>query len=174
MLPELLGPDSNPFDFELDGPGEVGHARPDLILVSNNVYKLEGVGGVGTRQRLDEGVLGIVVIDVRNAADLAQLVTLSSAGRGAAYSGWHEWSAPTLVIGSGKPVYAGIDGEAVTLDPPVRLEIAPGALRVRTAVHHPGMSPARIAGTVQEGAVGRVLRLAFGRDADRGNATAHG
>src|SRR5213079_2208904 len=86
MLPELLGPDYDPFDFDLDGPSSVGDAHPDLILVSNNVYKLEGVGGLGTRARLDEGVLGIIVVEVHNGAELAQLVSLSTAGRGSAYS----------------------------------------------------------------------------------------
>ncbi len=174
MLPELLGPDYDPFDFELDGPEAIANCEPDLILVSNNVYKLEGVGGLGTRARLDEGVLGIIVIEVRNGADLAQLVTLSTAGRGSAYSGWHEWTAPTLEVRSGKPVDTGIDGEAVTLDPPVRLEVQPGALRVRIAPHHPGISPAHIAERVQRGGVGELLRVAFGRRADPRVATAHG
>ena len=168
MLPELLGPDYDPFDFDLDGPGDVGHARPDLILVSNNVYKLAGVGGLGTRERLDEGVLGIIVIDVHNASELAQLVTLSSAGKGSAYSGWHEWSAPSLEIRSGKPVDAGIDGEAVTLEPPVRLEVVPAALRIRIAPHHFGVSPAAISGNVQRGGPRRLVRIVLGREAEPG------
>ena len=163
MLPELLGPDYDPFDFELDGPDALANCDPDLILVSNNVYKLEGVGGFGTRARLDEGVLGVIVIEVRSGADLAQLVTLSTAGRGSAYSGWHEWTSPTLDVRSGKPVDTGIDGEAVTLDSPVRLEVQPGALRVRIAPHHPGVSPARVAGALQEAAPRRLAQAAFGR-----------
>ncbi len=158
MLPELLGPDYDPFDFELDGPDSIANCDPDLILVSNNVYKLGGVGGFGTRARLDEGVLGIIVIEVRSGAELAQLVTLSTAGRGSAYSGWHEWSSRTLEVRSGKPVDTGIDGEAVTLDSPVRLEVEPGALRVRIARHHPGVSPARVANAVQHGAPGHLVR----------------
>jgi diacylglycerol kinase family enzyme len=78
MLPELLGPDYDPFDFELDGPEVVADSDPDLILVSNNVYKLEGIGGLGTRACLDEGVLGVIVVEVRNGAELAQLVSLST------------------------------------------------------------------------------------------------
>ena len=81
MLPELLGSDYDPFDFELDGPPAVASCDPDLILVSNNVYKLEGIGGLGTRERLDEGVLGVIVVEVHNGAELAQLVSLSTAGR---------------------------------------------------------------------------------------------
>jgi diacylglycerol kinase family enzyme len=174
MLPELLGPDYDPFDFDLDGPGDVGHAHPDLILVSNNAYKLDGVGGMGTRARLDKGVLGIIVIDVHDAAGLAQLVTLSTAGRGSAYAGWHEWTAPELEIRSGSAVDAGIDGEAVTLDPPVRLEVAPGALRVRIAPHHPGLSPAAIAGEAQQGGLRRLVGLALGRAGDHDAAGAAG
>ena len=50
--------------------------------------------GSGTRARLDEGVLGVIVVEVHNGAELAQLVSLSTAGRGSAYSGWHEWTHP--------------------------------------------------------------------------------
>ena len=39
-------------------PDGVDESDPDLMLVSNNVYKLSGIGGFGTRARLDEGVLG--------------------------------------------------------------------------------------------------------------------
>jgi diacylglycerol kinase family enzyme len=163
MLPDLLGPDYDPFDFELDGPDAIADYDPDLILVSNNVYKLEGIGGLGTRARLDEGVLGVIVVEVHNGAELAQLVSLSTAGRGSAYTGWHEWTTPSLEVRSGQPIDLGIDGEAVTLDSPVRLAVEPGALRVRIAPHHPGVSPARVAGAVQAAAPKRLLRLAFGR-----------
>jgi diacylglycerol kinase family enzyme len=166
MLPELLGPDYDPFDFDLDRPDGSHHSQPDLILVSNNVYKLEGVGGVGTRARLDEGVLGVIEIAVNNGAELAQLVALSTAGRGPAYAGWHEWTAPDLEIRSGRPVETGIDGEAVTLDAPVRLEVTQGALRVRIAPHHPGVSPATIAGHTQQGGVRRLVHTAFGSTGD--------
>ncbi len=88
---------------------------------------------------------------------------MSSAGRGSAYSGWHEWTAPVLEVRSGSPVDTGIDGEAVTLAPPVRLEVQPGALRVRIAPHHPGVSPARAASAVQQGFLGHLVRIAFGR-----------
>jgi diacylglycerol kinase family enzyme len=162
MLPELLGSDYDPFDFELDGPPAMANCDPDLILVSNNVYKLEGIGGLGTRERLDEGVLGVIVVEVHNGAELAQLVSLSTAGRGSAYAGWHEWSTPTLEVRSGKPIDIGIDGEAVTLGSPVRLEVQPGALRVRIAPHHPGVSPARAASAVQTAAPRRLLHAAFG------------
>jgi diacylglycerol kinase family enzyme len=164
MLPDLLGNDYSQFDFEIEGSTGVDSSSPDLVLVSNNVYRLSGIGGYGTRERLDEGVLGIVAISLGNASDLARFVALESAGRGSSYSGWHEWNAHNFVIRSSQPVAAGVDGEALTLDPPLRFEVRPGALRVRIAPHHPGVSPAAIAGTVQRGGVRRLLRVALGRD----------
>ncbi len=174
MLPELLGPDFDPFDFELDGPDAIAECDPDLILVSNNVYKLEGIGGLGTRARLDEGVLGVIVVEVRNGAELAQLISLSTAGRGSAYPGWHEWTTPSLEVRSPQRIDTGIDGEAVTLESPVRLVVQPGALRVRIAPHHPGVSPARVAGAVQAGAPRRLLRLAVGPSGDPAGAAPAG
>jgi diacylglycerol kinase family enzyme len=162
MLPELLGPDYNPFDFSLEGPDSIADCDPDLILVSNNVYKLEGIGGLGTRARLDEGVLGVIVVEVHNGAELAQLISRSTAGRGSSYSGWHEWTTTALEVRSGKPIDVGIDGEAITLDSPVVLEVQPAALRVRIAPHHPGVSPAHMAGAVQASATRRLVRAAFG------------
>jgi len=61
-----------------------------------------------------------------------------------------------------QPIDLGIDGEAVTLDSPVRLEVQPGALRVRIAPHHPGVSPALVAAEVQAAAPRRLLQAAFG------------
>jgi diacylglycerol kinase family enzyme len=174
MLPELLGPDFDPFDFELDGPDGIPNCDPDLILVSNNVYKLEGIGGLGTRARLDEGVLGVIIVEVHNGAELARLISLSSAGRGSAYSGWHEWTTTMLEVRSGQPIDTGIDGEAVTLEAPVRLEVQPGALRVRIAPHHPGVSPALLAGAVQDQATRRLVRVAFGPNREPGTGPATG
>jgi diacylglycerol kinase family enzyme len=163
MLPDLLGGDYSQFDFHLDGPGEVDRIHPDLIQVSNNVYTLSGIGGFGARARLDEGVLGIVAIEVRDASDLTRLMALEAAGRGSSFAGWHQWSDTRLVIRSAKPIYSGIDGEAVTLDSPLVFEIQRGALRVRIAPHHPGVSPAAIAGAVHGGGPRRLLQVALGR-----------
>ena len=174
LLPEMLGPGYAPFDLELDGPAGVGRSRPDLVLVSNNVYRLSGIGGFGTRLRLDEGVLGVIVVDVKSPADLTQLVALEAAGAGARFSGWREWSTPDVEIRSGSTVNAGIDGEAVTLDAPVRLSTWPGALRVRIAPHHPGLSPAAIVHRVRAGGPGRLVRIASGREREPGSAVPAG
>ena len=53
----------------------------------------------------------------------------------------HGWTAPEFEVRSGQPVPAGIDGETVLLDPPLRFRIRPGVLRVLIAPSHPGASP---------------------------------
>jgi hypothetical protein len=60
-------------------------------------------------------------------------------------------------------VMAGIDGEAVTLDPPLRFRIKPGVLRVRISPNHPGASPsAAIPGTARDG-IRALVAIAAGR-----------
>jgi hypothetical protein len=46
-----------------------------------------------------------------------------------------------LAVECGKPVPAGVDGESVLLEPPLRFRIRPHVLRVRIAPSHPGASP---------------------------------
>ena len=145
MLPELLGPDYAPVRLRARRARPTSATDdPDLILVSNNVYKLEGIGGFGTRARLDEGVLGVIVVEVHNGAELAQLVSLSTAGRGSGVlrlARMDDADAGDALRASRSN--AGIDGEAVTLESPCGSRSMPGALRVRIAAHHPGVSPAR-------------------------------
>jgi diacylglycerol kinase family enzyme len=54
------------------------------------------------------------------------------------------WSTPSLEIEAVEQVSAGIDGEAVTLLPPLRFTTRPAAVRVRISSHHPGFSPAAL------------------------------
>lgn len=65
---------------------------------------------------------------------------------------------------SSAPIEAGVDGEALRFDSPLRFEIVPGALRVRVAPHHPGYSPAALAESVHRGGIRRLVGVAIGRD----------
>ncbi len=161
MLPDLLGPDCDPFDLEFDGPGGNTHDSADLILVSNNVYTLERIAGFGTRARMDEGVLGITVVEVRDARDLAELVALQTTGGVSRFRGWRQWTAPSFEVRSGEPIEAGVDGEGLLLDGPLRFSVLHGALRVRLAPHHPGYSPAAVRPAVGRSTVARLARLAL-------------
>lgn len=68
------------------------------------------------------------------------------------------------LVRSGTSIEAGVDGEALQFDSPLRFEIVPGALRVRVAPHHPGYSPAAIAESVRRGGIRRLIAVAVGRD----------
>jgi diacylglycerol kinase family enzyme len=165
MLPDLLGPGAPPFDLSYDDPDGATPATADLMLVSNNRYRLQRLGGFGSRPRLDGGQLSILVVSVRSGAELAELIACQSAGRLSAYRGYREWDAPELEVRSSSRIEAGVDGEALQFDSPLRFEILPAALRVRVAPHHPGYSPAAIAEAVEQGGIRRLVRVAAGHEA---------
>jgi diacylglycerol kinase family enzyme len=164
MLPTLLGPGSQGFDLQYTGPAGNEHESADLMLVSNNRYKLDRIGGFGSRVRMDTGSLGIVVVKVRSATDVAELVAAQTAGTVSRYPGWREWEAGSFEVRSGEAIEAGVDGEALRFDAPLRFEIVPGALRVRVAPHHPGYSPAALAESIRRGGIRRLVGVACGRD----------
>ena len=147
ILPDLLGPDATQLDLRYTGPDGEAHRTAHLILVSNDPYQLDHPGGRGTRARIDRGVLGMVVVMIADAADARQFAALEAAGQVRRFPGWVEWSAPRFEVGSGAPVPIGVDGEALTMDPPLVFESRPGALRVRLPRHALQASPA--ARTVQ-------------------------
>ena len=162
MLPELLGPGTDAFDFEVERPDGSVVQGPCLVLVSNNVYELNRLGGMGSRTRLDAGVLGVVTLRVKGAADVARLVTLETAGRISRAHGWEAWTAASVSVRSTQKVEAGVDGEALAYEPPLQFEIKPGALRVRVARHAPGVSPAHAADAVRHAGIRTLVQVAFG------------
>jgi diacylglycerol kinase family enzyme len=112
-------------EFTYEGADDSG-GRAIVVMVSNNSYRLGKVIGSGTRPRIDDGQLGIAVLEV-------------PAGGGRPR--FRQWETPTFVVDSTGPVPAGVDGEALKIDPPLRFAIRPGALRVRIAPQHPGAAP---------------------------------
>ena len=132
VLPGLLGPDARPLDLCFSGPDGAEHRTAHLILVSNNPYQLVPTGGgVGTRERISGGVLGVVTVMITDAAQAGQFLALQAAGQARRFSGWAEWAAPEFEIRSAGPVAVGVDGEALILEPPLIFTSRPAALRVR-------------------------------------------
>jgi diacylglycerol kinase family enzyme len=154
-VPDAVGPDGHGIDMRWRGPGGSEHGAGTAILVSNNWYRLGRAVGSGTRPRIDDGLLGITVV--------AAPVEGGTRGR-RPQRPWREWSAAEFEVGADRPVAAGIDGEAVQLEPPLRFKIRPGALRVRIARSHPGCSPsAAIPGDLW-GVVRALVGIAAGRE----------
>ena len=161
MLPDLLGPDAQPLDLQYTGPDGTAHQTADMVLVSNNAYQLDDLSGRGTRERIDLGLLGVVTARIEGARAAEQLVALNVVGQIRRFSGWQEWTTPRFRIDSGGPVEIGIDGEAMTLDPPLVFESLPAALRVRLPGHAPGISPA--ARRVSRTTIGQLWTIVAGR-----------
>jgi len=128
-LSASLGPDAREVrELRWRDPDGSDQTSTALILVSNNPYLLGPTIGSGTRPRLDTGTLGVVDFHPPIAREKSQ-------------ARWRELAATELTVESDQPVPLGIDGEAVTLQPPLHFRVRPQALRVRIARSHPGASP---------------------------------
>jgi diacylglycerol kinase family enzyme len=153
-VPEVLGPGASGLDLRWKGPGGHEHRSGAAILVSNNRYRLGRAVGSGTRPRIDDGRLGITI---------AGAPTGRGRGGRLPQRPWREWSAPVFEVDADHPVPAGIDGEAATLDPPLRFQIRPGVLRARVARRHPGASPSAMLPESVGQSARALARIAAGR-----------
>jgi diacylglycerol kinase family enzyme len=149
-VPTMLGPDAAPPTLAWDGPG--GPESAVAILVSNGPYRLARALGSGTRPRLDTGVLGITVL----------VPTDPSGGRSDQRRlRMQQWTTSAFEIAGSGAVPAGVDGEALEFDAPVRFAMHPQALRVRIAPQHPGASPSAAMPDRPHRMLGALAGLAF-------------
>jgi diacylglycerol kinase family enzyme len=162
MLPDMLGPGAEPIDLEFTTPDGRPCSDAALVLVSNNPYQLTHLSGVGTRERIDGGRLGVVAARIRGAAETSRFVALELAGQAGRFPGRMSWATPEFEVRSGGAVEIGLDGEALLLDPPLRFASLPGALRVRVP-RRSGLAPAARAVALTGENLGALLRVAAGR-----------
>lgn len=135
-LPDLLtGYSGAKLTARVDG---VVLTEPQALLVSSNPYDT-GWYGSGRRPRLDTGLLGVIGLTVRTAAQAADLALRGEQSRTLTKMTCHE----VVVTADTETIGVGVDGEALTLAVPVRCSIVPGALRVRVPRERPGVPPAR-------------------------------
>ncbi len=153
-VPDVLGPGGSGLDLRWKGPGGHTHEYGAAVLVSNNRYRLGRAVGSGTRPRIDDGLLGITV--------LGAPAPHGEGGR-VLQRPWREWSAPAFEVDADRPVPAGVDGEALVLEPPLRFRIRPRVLCVRVARQHPGASPSALAPEGMRAGAVALARIARGR-----------
>src|SRR5262245_35368167 len=153
-MPDTLGPGGRGLDIRWKGPGGHEHDASTAILVSNNRYRLGSGVGPGTRPRIDDGLLAVMIIGPP---------TSGSTGR-RLQRPWREWSAPEFEIDADSSVAAGIDGEVIRLEPPVRFRIRPGVLRAHISRKHPGASPSAVAPERLTDVLRALGRTALGRN----------
>jgi len=142
MLPDLLGPAAQPIDLRFTLPSGEEAVSAQLLLVSNNPYQLARLRGGGTRERLDTGALGVAYVRVETAADAERLAALEVQGQVKRFAAWSEWTTPEFEVRSSGPVEIGVDGEALSFEPPLRFVIQPRALTVRLPRMSSRRSPA--------------------------------
>jgi diacylglycerol kinase family enzyme len=131
LLPEMLGRTQEPFDLQFTEPDSTDVDGAFLIQVSNNPYVLGATLDAAQRRRLDTGKLGVVAITAASGREAAEVVTLSALGQRRRSRHWHEFTTERFEVQSrsGK-AFAGIDGEALELETPLRFEIHPRGLRL--------------------------------------------
>lgn len=114
--------------------GGVTLDAPQAVLVSNNPYRVGDLAGLGRRERLDGGVLGLLGVRVDSAAQAAAML------RGRRAPGLTVLTAREVLVDADEPmVQVGVDGEPLTFPTPVRCRIEPQALRVRVPRDRPGV-----------------------------------
>jgi diacylglycerol kinase family enzyme len=122
LLPELLAGQQGP--RLVARAGTVTIDGPQAVLVSNNVYGMGDIAGLGRRARLDRGRLGVFAV---TATSTVQAVGLLAGTRS---RGLTRLAGPEVVIDADTAqIPVGVDGEALVLDTPVRCTIHPAALR---------------------------------------------
>ena len=132
MLPELLAGQQGPRLVVRAGNATI--EGPQAVLVSNNVYGMGDIAGLGRRARLDRGTLGVFGVTVQSATQAAGLL------RGRSSRGLTSLTGREVVIDAdAAQIPVGVDGEALVLDTPVRCVVHPAALRVRVPRDRPGV-----------------------------------
>jgi len=132
MLPGLLAGQQGP--RLVARAGNLAIEGPQAVLVSNNVYGMGDIAGLGRRARLDRGTLGLFAVKVNSAVQATGLL------RGTSSRGLTRLATPEVVVDAdASQIPVGVDGEALLLDTPVRCTVQPAALRVRVPRDRPGV-----------------------------------
>lgn len=160
-LPRLLGPGSHAFDLQFVGADGERWEAAHVVQISNGPYG-KHLLGVDTRPRLDTGELGIISLVMPDGTSEQRLLNALASGRPERYEGFNAWSASSFEVTSGSSIAAGIDGEAVDLEPPLRFVSRTRVLRVRLPRSAVGYSPAARTERVAR-AIPDLWRVACGR-----------
>ncbi len=130
-LPELLSSHAESFDLQFTAPDGTEVEDSFLIQVSNDPYVLGPSLDISKRRRLDTGTLGVFAVNARTGLEAAEAVTRILTGLAARDPHVHQFTAETFEVRSrsGK-AYAGVDGEALELQTPLRFRTHRRALRL--------------------------------------------
>jgi diacylglycerol kinase family enzyme len=101
------------------------------VVVSNNPYEFARWDRLGQRHRLDTGSLQVSVFNASTLEALERLIAGTLLGAIEFRPALRHWTSERLEMGvPGEVVRAGVDGEPITFEAPLRFSVDPGALRV--------------------------------------------
>ena len=162
---QQLEESGEPFDLRFaDGGGEHRNTA-DLVMVSSNAYTVSGLlADIGKRARLDRGQLGILMLEIQDATAVATFAALYAAGQIDRFSGWSQWTADGFTVESDEPVPLGVDGETISMEPPLRFEIHPAGFTIavpKGTPYGPGVSA-----LATDRGLSKLWSVAVGRELD--------
>jgi YegS/Rv2252/BmrU family lipid kinase len=127
MLKALFKLSTTHLTFETQHEKKV--IKTPLAFIGNNEYELETVG-FANRTQLTGGTLFLYVIRANRTGAILRLIFVAFFGK-RIKKGDYRQTASSLTIQSRKPVLdLAVDGEVVSLQPPLRYKIYPAALQV--------------------------------------------
>ena len=101
------------------------------MVVSNNPYEFARWDRLGQRRRLDTGTLQVSVLDASTLDELGRLLAGALLATIAFRPALRHWTSERLDMGvPGEAVRAGVDGEPITFEAPLRFSVDPVGLRV--------------------------------------------
>jgi len=101
------------------------------VVVSNNPYEFARWDRLGQRRRLDTGTLQVSVLDASTLDEIQRLLAGTLLGAVEFRPALRHWTSERLEMGvPGERVRAGVDGEPITFEAPLRFSVDPGRLRV--------------------------------------------
>jgi diacylglycerol kinase family enzyme len=142
-LPQVLGPDTEPFDLRFVGPDGGYHRGAHVIQISNNPYG-DTAASMGSRPRLDTRRLGVVSLVLGEEGGAGAFLAALATGHPDRFKGFLTWSTSTFEVTSGGPIELGLDGETMVMDPPLEFSMRSRPVRVRLPQHAIGYSPAAL------------------------------
>jgi diacylglycerol kinase family enzyme len=131
LVPAALGRGRRPLALSFETSERREERLALLALVANNDYGGDNAAELGTRERLDEGLLHLYVIEAVGRWTLLGLLAGAAWRGSAATEGFVEWASSRLRVESHRArLHAAVDGEPVVLESPLDFELRPRALRV--------------------------------------------
>jgi diacylglycerol kinase family enzyme len=150
------------FDLRFSDRSGRSHESADLIMVSSGRYEMKGPpSDIGKRDRLNQGHLGIVTLDVPNPASAVKVATLWAAGALNRFPGYEQWEVSTFDIDADTAVPMGIDGETVSMEAPLHFEIHARSFPVAVPDGTP-LGP-RVSPLGSVGSTGRLWEITLGK-----------